>query len=122
MFVCPLLPAAGPDELEQRAQLEQVTGGGGRKEVGYAVDRMEAPHGGLWLGPCRLGGAMGERSPEERDHAVDIDHQERPGPGVGAAGARGCSSLASAKVTAGTLPHPLHRPSPAPSGQRRLDG
>jgi len=36
-----LLPAARPDEVEQRGEGKQVSGGGGRKEMRHAVDRME---------------------------------------------------------------------------------
>jgi hypothetical protein len=62
VFVGALLPAAAPDELEDLAEREQVSGGGGRKEVGDAVDRMEGPRG------RRVG-----RKAEERDDAVDVD-------------------------------------------------
>ena len=42
VVVGPLFPSAGPDELEMRGQVEQVSGRSGRKEVRYALDRVEA--------------------------------------------------------------------------------
>ncbi len=66
VFVGLLLPPAGPHELEDRPQREQVLSCPGRKEVGYAVDRMERPDG---LRPNF------ER--EQRDHPVDVDQQQR---------------------------------------------
>jgi hypothetical protein len=67
MLVGALLPAACPDELEDAREGKQVCGGAGRKEVRYAFNRME--------GPLRAGVRAG---PEQRDHAVDVDHQQRP--------------------------------------------
>ena len=67
VFVGALLPAAAPDELEDLAQREQVSGRGGRKEVRDAVDRVERPRG------RRVG-----REAEEGDNSVDVDQQQRP--------------------------------------------
>jgi hypothetical protein len=66
VFVGALFPAAGPHQLEALAQRQQVLGGGGRKEVGHAVDPVEAS--------LRPRVAI-ER--EQRDHAVDVHQQQR---------------------------------------------
>src|SRR5580693_4236588 len=80
MLVGSLLPAAGPHQLEQRRQLKQVSGRSGRKEVGYAVDRMK---GAVRPATAQVDVLNAPASPfpaaEQRDHAVDIDHQQRPG-------------------------------------------
>ena len=58
------------------ARLEQVCGGGGRKEVGYAVDRVEGALAGA-RGPGRRPGAAPlSGGPEQRDDPVDVDHQQ----------------------------------------------
>ena len=54
-----------------------MRGGGGRKEVRDAVDRVERALGARrWAG--RGGAARAGRQAEQRDHAVDVDHQQRP--------------------------------------------
>src|SRR5207253_1312586 len=79
-----LLPAAGPYELEERLEAEQVSGRRGRKEVRYAVDRVEGPaHRRLiavLAGTCgrRCAGRAVRAGAEEREHAVDVDEQQRP--------------------------------------------
>ncbi len=70
VFVGALLPAARPDELEQRREREQVCGGGGRKEVRYALDRME---GSL----DRVAATLVREGAEQRDDTVDVHQQQR---------------------------------------------
>ena len=73
-----LLPAARPDQLEMLGQLEQVSGGGGRKKVGYAVDRME---GALWPEPSRPRTARSRRRSIGR--AADDARRYPPSAGSG---------------------------------------
>ena len=68
-----LFPSARPDELEMRRQIEQVSGRDGRKEVRYALDRVEASAGGALRDVSGVRGG----STEQRDHAVDVHHQQR---------------------------------------------
>ena len=74
MLVGALLPAARPHEVEQRRELKQVSGGGGRKEVGYAVDRVEGP-----IERAIVHSRAGRLpATKQRQDAVDIDHQQWP--------------------------------------------
>ena len=61
-----LLPAGAPDELEAARERPQMLAGGRRQVVGDPVDHLERA-----IGPVRV------VEPEQRDHAVDVDEQER---------------------------------------------
>lgn len=65
VIVCPVLPAAGPDQLEMGCQCSQLWRRGGGEEMGRAFDRMEAASG-------RIVG----REAEQREHAVDVEQQQ----------------------------------------------
>ena len=87
MFVGLLLPAARPHELELPREAEQVSGRGGRKEVGDALDRVERPLDRIGLArmaagervrrPSAAGYAGRARGREQGHHAVDVDQQKR---------------------------------------------
>ena len=62
-----LVRAAAPHELEERDKREQVVGGGGRKEVGYAFDEVQGARGGLRAGES-----------QQREDPVDVHHQQGP--------------------------------------------
>jgi hypothetical protein len=77
VLVRALLPAACPHELERARQLKQVSGGGGRKEVGCAVDRVERAVEGTRGVLVAVPGDSLLPAAEQRDDAVDVDHQQR---------------------------------------------
>ena len=70
-----LLPAAGPDQVEVHGEGQQVRGGRRGEEVRDAVDRTEDP-----IQTCVAVDPVSDARPaaEQRDHAVDVDHQQRP--------------------------------------------
>src|SRR5271168_636921 len=68
-----LLPAATPDQVEVLGEAQQLCGCHRGEKVRDAVDRTEDPiWTAVWIDPGPGPAA------EQRDHAVDVDHQQRP--------------------------------------------
>ena len=72
-----LLPAAGPDEVEIGGERKQVSGGGGRKKVRYALDRVEGAVDRPGIAGGQAPSCGGAWRAKQRDDAIDVDHQQR---------------------------------------------
>jgi len=61
-----VLPAAAPHEIEDPCEREEVPGRRGRNQMEHAVHTDPGP-----------GRRCGGFEPEQRDHPVDVDEQQR---------------------------------------------